>query len=582
MKNETRTCKNCGKNFDIEAVDFDFYGKINVPPPTWCPECRQMRRMSFRNERNLFKRKCSKTGKDIISVFSAESPFLVYNRQYFDGGEFDPMAYGRDYDFSRPFFEQFKDLMLATPWPALHVGASENCEYNNDMSRSKDCYLCARTHDSTNMLYVYRGNKSRDCMDCTQVVKGSEMLYECVECISSNNSKYIYFSENCSGSSFLWNCKNCVDCFMSSNLRNKQYVYKNQQMTREEYANKISEYDFGSHAGLESAKKEFEEFNKTAIRKNLNILNSPNCTGDNIINSQNCRECFGAKSSENIKYVWDVMLYKDSMDCYSGGRNNELIYESTATAGSYNCHFGIRTPDSQNVFYSFRVKNCRNMFGCLSIDNKEYCILNKQYSKEEYELLMPKIIEHMRQTGEYGEFFPMNLSPFEYNTTVAHEYFPKTKDEVVSMGLRWSDPDTKNYTISMKPENMPDDIKSTDESILKETIGCSHEGNCAHGCTTAFRIIPRELEFYKRMNISLPRLCPNCRHYGRLAKLNPPKLWPGKCQCAGKTSQNGTYTNQAVHHLHGDSPCPNEFQTSYAPERPEIIYCEKCYQQEVY
>jgi len=28
--------------------------------------------------------------------------------------------------------------------------------------------------------------------------------------------------------------------------------------------------------------------------------------------------------------------------------------------------------------------------------------------------------------------------------------------------------------------------------------------------------------------------------------------------------------------------CGVEIKTSYAPDRPEIIYCEKCYQQEVY
>ncbi len=42
------------------------------------------------------------------------------------------------------------------------------------------------------------------------------------------------------------------------------------------------------------------------------------------------------------------------------------------------------------------------------------------------------------------------------------------------------------------------------------------------------------------------------------------------------------YKNLAKHHLHGEKHCPNEFETSYAPDRPEIIYCEKCYQQEVY
>jgi hypothetical protein len=579
---ESRKCKNCKKDFTIEAEDFSFYEKLKVPPPTWCRECRQMRRMSFRNERNLFKRKCDKTGKDIISIFPADSPYKVYDRVYWESDEFDPMASGRDFDFSRPFFEQFKELMLDTPFPSLHVGASENCEYNNDMSLSKDCYLCSRTHSCTNMLYVYRGNSSRDCVDCMQVIKGSEFLYECVECIGCSNSSYLYFSENCANSSMLWNCKNCLDCFMSSNLRNKQYCFKNEQLTKEEYKKKVEAFSLSSFESKEKVLREFEDFNKTTIRKYLNIVNSPNSTGDNIINCKNSFLCFGVKSTENVRYLWDVMKYKDSMDAYSGGRDSELIYDCTATAGSYNCYFCVRASDSSDIFYSFRVRSCKNTFGCTGLANKEYCILNQQYSKENYEKLKEKIVEHMKKIGEYGEFFPMELSTFPYNTTVAQEYFPMRKEEAASKGLVWQDPDTKNYSITTKPEELPDDIKDVKEEILKETIGCAHKGSCRHGCTTAFRVIPRELEFYKRMNLSLPRLCPNCRHYGRLGKLNPLRLWPGKCQCAGSQSDNGLYQNLATHHLHNQEHCPNKFDTSYAPGRPEIVYCEKCYQQEVY
>ncbi|KKT00987.1 MAG: hypothetical protein UW07_C0014G0016 [Candidatus Nomurabacteria bacterium GW2011_GWF2_43_8] len=582
MKPETRQCQNCKNKFTIEPDDFSFYEKIKISPPTWCPECRQMRRMSFRNERNLFKKKCDKTGQNIISVFSPNSPFKVYNRAYFDNGEFDPMVFGCEFDFSRPFFEQFKELMLSVPFPALSVSVSENCEYNNDMSRSKDCYLCSRTHDSSNMLYTYRGNHSRDCVDCTQAVKKSEFLYECIECATCSNGSFLYFCENCSSSNFLWNCKNCLDCFMCSNLRNGQYCFKNQKFTKEEYLQKVAEYQLNSFKDLEKTKKEFEEFNKKSIRKYLNITNSQNCTGDNIINSKNAIMCFGAKSVEDVKYLWDVMLYKNSMDCYSGGRNNELIYECTAVAGSYNCHFCVRAPDCYDVSYSMHIHDSKNLFGCISLRNKEYCILNKQYSKEEYEKLKERIIEHMKRTGEYGEFFPMSLSQFEYNATIAQEYFPKTKEEVLREGLRWNDPDTKSYTITVKPEDLPDNVKFVNEDILKETIGCAHASACEHGCSTAFKMIPRELEFYKRMNLALPRLCPNCRHYGRISKLNPLKLWHRKCQCAGTKSENGIYKNLAKHYLHGEEFCPNEFETSYAPDKPEIVYCEKCYQQEVY
>jgi hypothetical protein len=75
---------------------------------------------------------------------------------------------------------------------------------------------------------------------------------------------------------------------------------------------------------------------------------------------------------------------------------------------------------------------CSNCFGCISLRNKSYCILNKQYSKEEYEKLVPQIIEKMQADGERGEFFDPSLSSFGYNETVAQEYFPLTRDEASS------------------------------------------------------------------------------------------------------------------------------------------------------
>jgi hypothetical protein len=210
---------------------------------------------------------------------------------------------------------------------------------------------------------------------------------------------------------------------------------------------------------------------------------------------------------------------------------------------------------------------------------KEYCILNKQYTKEEYEVLLPKIKQHMNDMPyvdskgriyKYGEFFPPELSPFAYNETIAEEYFPLTKEQAISQGYRWKDPDTKEYKITKKTNDLPDHIKDVPDSITNEIIECNHSTSswqatnnntaCTHQCTTAFKIIPEELSFYRRMNLPLPRLCPNCRHYERLSQRNPLKLWHRKCMKEG---------------------CSNEFETSYSPERPEIVYCESCYQNEV-
>ena len=210
-----------------------------------------------------------------------------------------------------------------------------------------------------------------------------------------------------------------------------------------------------------------------------------------------------------------------------------------------------------------------------------------------------KIISHMKETGEWGEFFPYSVSPFAYNETAAMEWFPLKKDEAIKRGYRWKEDEKRNYTITKKPEELPDSIEQIGDEILNEIIGCEHakispstssgqiaNAICNEKCTTAFKIVPNELNFYRKFNAPLPTLCPNCRHYGRMARINPPKLWKKKCECNDKTSRTSNAEPRTVYqntakHSHGESPCPNEFKTSYAPDRPEIVYCEACYNSEI-
>lgn len=82
-KNETRTCETCQKSFLIIVQEQEFYKKKDLPWPTNCPECRQRRRLSLRNERKLYKRKCDKCQKDIISTYSPDSKYIVYCQECF-------------------------------------------------------------------------------------------------------------------------------------------------------------------------------------------------------------------------------------------------------------------------------------------------------------------------------------------------------------------------------------------------------------------------------------------------------------------------------------------------------------------
>ncbi|MDA2922831.1 hypothetical protein MYX07_06235, partial [Patescibacteria group bacterium AH-259-L07] len=123
---------------------------------------------------------------------------------------------------------------------------------------------------------------------------------------------------------------------------------------------------------------------------------------------------------------------------------------------------------------------------------------------------------------KYGEFFPAELSPFAYNETIAQEYFPLTKGQAIKQGYTWRDPEKRDYEITIKSQDLPDHIKGVTDDILDQVISCQHQGKCNEKCTTAFKIIPDELQFYKKMNLPLPRLCPNCRHYQRLKIITVP------------------------------------------------------------
>ena len=605
MNKETETCQNCRQNFVIEPEDFKFYEKIKVPPPTWCPECRMMRRMNYRNERALYRRKCSLCQEDIISVYHQGVTFPVYCNKCWWSDKWSAADYVGDYDFSKNFYLQFKELLNKVPRLSLFASNNENSPYTNYTWFCKNCYLSPSTLHCEDVAFSIWADKSYRCIDCAKISE-CQLCYENINTEKCYNSIFLIKSQNCIDSAFLFDCHNCKNCFMSSNLRNKSYVIENKQYPKEEYFKRLEEYNFGSYIKLLELKNRFAELIKSSLHKFANVLKSTNSTGENILNAKKARKCFDVYNVEDIAYCFRVWSMKDSMDLYGSGPDSELFYEGI--------NLGIKS-SRQNFCMNeweggYEQEYCdfcmgsSYVFGCVGLRKKQYCILNKQYTKEEYEKLVPRIIEHMNQMPytdkkgrvyKYGEFFPPELSPFAYNETIAQEYFPLTKSEALAKGYSWKDPEPRNYQIQIPDDKLPDHIKDVKDDIVGQVIECAHAVGspsetsgqtagavCNEQCTEAYKIIPQELAFLKKMNLPLPRLCPNCRHYQRIKQRNPLKLWHRKCQCAGETSENKVYQNTADHIHHSKTEhCQNEFETTYAPERPEIVYCEACYLREV-
>lgn len=596
MSTETRRCQSCKTQFTIEPEDFLFYKKINVPPPTFCPECRMIRRMNFRNARVMYKRKVEQANLEVFSSFSPDTPLTIYEQSYWWSGDWDAMQRGKPYDFSRPFFVQLKELMQRVPWPSGYNLRSVNSDYCNNVTDLKNCHLLFNSGFSESSAYGAEMLRCNEVFDSTKVI-GCELSYELLDCEKCNRA---FFSQDCVGCSeiyFSQNLTDCHNCFGCINLRHKQYRIFNEQYTKAEYKEFLNKINLGSYKVVEEMKEKSVSHYFHFPRRYVHGQNNNNVSGDYLDHSKNTHRSYLCREMEDCKYC-QLILFLPSRESYdmtvAGG---ELCYE-VEEGGGYGVKFSwLALPKNLktrqiNLFdmeYSMECFDSSYLFGCIGLKNKQYCILNTQYTKEEYAELVPKVIDHMNsmpytdtmgRTYKYGEFFPVDLSPFGYNETIAQEYSPLTKKEAVARGYAWRDTDEQNYKATVEDNELPDSIDEVKDSIINEKIHCAHSGKCNDGCTSVFRIIPIELQFYRRFNLPIPRLCSNCRYYQRIVKRNPLRLWRRKCTCGGNKSENGVYQNTTVH-SHAENPCPNRLETSYAPEKPEIVYCEQCYNKEV-
>lgn len=563
-----KTCKQCGVQFEIQEADLKFYKRISpkfgnetldMPPPNLCFGCRHQKRLAFRNEMNLYHRKCDRSLKQIISMYSPDKSLKIYAPSIWWSDNWDPLAYGKDFDFNRPFFEQYKELQKEVPRMALNNISAENSDYCNLALGNKNCYLVFTADYNEACAYLRFSDKNYRCFD-------SDFTYEstdCYECMDVGKCMDCYFCHKCLNSDGLFLCYNmigCHDCIASANLRNKRYFIFNKEYKKEEYEREKKEMELGTYSNYMRLKREYLDFLKTQPRKYLDIVNCEESLGDYLRDCKNAYQSYVCIGLEDCKYMMHCYYSKDCYDWdFVGAKGSELCHEMASCAyNMVNCHFcsGCWENDS-DLYYCELCLGTRNCFGCISLRHKEYCILNKQYSRAEYEELVPRIIRHMqkfssgRQAGEWGEFFPMDLSAYAYNETVAYEYFPLNKEEVVKKGFKWHDEDDSGEFKGEKSE-LPDNVKDAGKNVCEKVLVCEETGK-------PFKIIPQELTFCKIKNLPLPRIAFRQRHRKRMALRNPFLLWEREC-----------------------SKCGAGIHTTYAPDRLEPVYCEECYKKEVY
>ncbi len=554
----------------ITQEDMEFYDKISpifagkkclVPSPVLCPDCRHQRRLAWRNERSLYHRTCDFSGKPIISIFSpdpaansdgAGKPYKVYEQNIRRSDKWNPFDYGRDYDFSKTFTEQYNQLLLDVPRASLTIMNNENCDYVNQIRYCKDCYLCFDNGFNEHCLYDGQTYHSKYVVDSFRVEKGENVF----DCFNVKESYKLFYSQNCANcnsSYFLKDCINCNSCFACVNLVGKDYHMFNKAYTKEEYEKKLAEYDLTDYSTVQDLKQQLADFSLQYPHKYVITTNCENSDGDYLSNCKNCHHMFSANNSEDCKYMYDID--DDCTTCMdiSCGAEGKLMYEWTSVSW-YKLLFNRFVGRAENIFYCDGCLNGKDCFACTWLhSNEQYCIFNKQYTKEEYETLVPKIIAHMTEHGERGSFADASIATAGYNETVAYEAFPLTKEEALSQWFKRSDyekpfPQVGN---AIKASELPN-IKDVTDDILQHPIICEVTGR-------PFKIVWMELEFHRKYHLPLPHVCPEERHKERMSLRNPRQLRDRQC-----------------------AKCSAPIKTTYAPGKKEIVYCENCYNKEIY
>ncbi len=579
---EWKKCRVSGADFPIYQTDLNFYDKISpkfetdreigekliadkpdyfsrdkhgklkvkIPTPTLCPEERQRRRLMFRNERRLYKRKCDATGESIISIYSPDKPYKVYNQKVWWSDDWERSSISLENYQNSSFVKNMNNLFSLTPKLSLIGFNIENSDYSNQVLGAKNCYLVFSGFDIEDCLYGRNIRHSQWVVDWLQIAR-SNNIFKGVVVLSSYNVLNSFHAISCSNSSYLEYCEWCNYCFWCYNLINKSYCIFNKQYTKKEY-----------NKELLIAEKMSHEYITTFLSKRLYltkncIFNQSECYSEFTRDSTNVHLCINIAEGETFKYCQWCEWSKDLYDVTISWSDCFLNYESIATWVWSSCL--IWTYNGTNIqycLYCFDCFNSQNLFSCIWLHNKQYCIFNKQYSKEEYNNLVPQIINQMIDEWSWGEFFDPSLSPFGYNETVAQEYFPLTREEALA---RWYkrqdnnyDPVVPEWVETLTWDQIPADISTVTDDVLKKIFVCEVSGR-------PFRIIKQELDFYRKHNIPLPRKHPDVRHQERLAQRPPREL-----------------------HLRHCDKCGKEMVSVYDKDFEWKVYCEECYQKEVY
>ncbi len=489
-------CEISSEEFEVSPEEQELRTRLGAPLPKVAPAYTFRELLAFWQHFAMHRRTCDLSGKSIISVFDQNCPYPVWNREDWLKGAKPPQA---DFNFSRPFFEQLWQLFQRCPI-AHNVGlGNENCEYTDDWWYSKNCYLCHSGVECEDCYYCYRTLSCTDCQYCifSNICELCRDLLNCSEC---QRLHYSFHSRACRDSYFLFDCRNCHDCLFCWNLRNKSYCIENEQLTKEQYLERLKTYNFSSRQEYQRAQEHFEALIQTkAYWKALDLENCQNCRGGYLTDCKNAHDCFFALGIEDASRFVRGGWLKDAVDCVCGYKSERVYYSALPQDDCYDVRFCCNVMKSRFVEYCVHCYNCSNCFACCGLVNAEYHILNKPFQPQDYKDAVARIKEYASSLGEYGQFFPGYFAANPYEESLAGYYFPLSREEQIKWGFRVGSAEVRERAGNLAVSSIPDSVAHATTDITKNVYWDEF-------AKRPFQITAFDLDFAKRTGTPLPEM----------------------------------------------------------------------------
>ncbi len=292
------------------------------------------------------------------------------------------------------FLQNYQQLVKSIPHSAVSVQA-EDSNYLDTTYYSSRCYFCFDNIFLENCLYCHNCDSSKEIVDCF-MGGDNQLCYMCVNGIASYGCTYSVNCQNCRDCHFSFDLQGCNDCFGCVGLTRKQYCIYNKQYSKEEYFSHLEQLK-NQHPG--QIMEQMMAFKKSIpIPASLQMM-AENCPyGDYIHHSKNSFWCFATYKVENSGYIYDSGNLTNCWDCFfvGGKKGTTGCYQLIDCGDCYNSGYLWISDNCTNCFYGQDLSGCSDCFGCVGLTRKQYCILNNQLTKEEYE---KAIVDIKRELG---------------------------------------------------------------------------------------------------------------------------------------------------------------------------------------